>query len=260
MWCHRCHNQHHERGYNFWNGNRADGKKLVNDHNGQRVESLVKVSGRMPVVNVTCAPYPTYLANGMWVHNCDTDYTSKRRIVGVEDLVAEVQSLTTWYTHQRSHPWSPTLPPRPLVVLTGGEPFRQRCGPFVGRMLRTHRVQVETNGTLYDDSMHGWWHTTEVVCSPKGGRIATGLESVISAYKYVLRADEVDPADGLPVSVLGGARPARPHAGYPGVVYVQPMDEQDPSRNDANTRAAVESCRRFGYRLCLQLHKLIGLP
>lgn len=191
---------------------------------------------------------------------CDTDYTSKRRTVGVEDLVAEVQSLTTWYTHHWWDRWSPTLPPRPLVVLTGGEPFRQRCGPFVGRMLRTHRVQVETNGTLYDDSMHGWWQTTSVVCSPKGGRIATGLESVISAYKYVLRADEVDPADGLPVSVLGGSRPARPHAWYPRVVYVQPMDEQDPLRNDANTRAVVESCRRFGYRLCLQLHKLIGLP
>lgn len=190
---------------------------------------------------------------------CDTDYTSKRRLVRVKNLVYEVQKLTG--SQPNPVPWRTRLPsPRPLVVVTGGEPFRQRCGPFVGQMLRTHRVQIETNGTLYDESMVGWWNTTSVVCSPKAGRIADGLDHVITAYKYVVRAGEVDPTDGLPTSILGGARPARPHVGYSGEVYVQPMDEQDAVLNDANTRAAIESCQKFGYRLCLQLHKLIGLP
>jgi 7-carboxy-7-deazaguanine synthase len=71
----------------------------------------------------------------------------------------------------------------------------------------------------------------------------------------------VDPGDGLPLDSLGtGVKPCRPWEGFQGPVYVQPCDDRDPERNRENVRAAVESCMRFGYLLCVQLHKVVGLP
>ena len=42
-------------------------------------------------------------------------------------------------------------------------------------------------------------------------------------------------------------------------VYVQPMDEYDDEKNAANLRLAMELAQRHGYRLSLQLHKIIGV-
>jgi 7-carboxy-7-deazaguanine synthase len=42
-------------------------------------------------------------------------------------------------------------------------------------------------------------------------------------------------------------------------VYVQPCDDQDEARNEANLKAAVESCMKFGYVLGVQMHKLADL-
>jgi hypothetical protein len=88
------------------------------------------------------------------------------------------------------------------------------------------------------------------------------LVNFVTAFKYVLEADKVDPEDGLPLSVLGnGLRPYRPPDEYvrKGLVYVQPADCQDPERNAANMRAAVDSAMKFGYRVGVQTHKIMGL-
>ena len=176
---------------------------------------------------------------------CDTDYTSRRKFYKVEDIVATVGLF------RKSG----------LVVITGGEPLRQPLGRLVRKLtqLRGYQVQIETNGTLFDETLEGTDRT--IVCSPKTGSINQKLELWINAYKYVLSADQVDPTDGLPMSSLGfGVRPARPWNGFEGEVFVSPCDERDRGRNEANIKVAVDSCQKFGYRLSLQLHKIIGLP
>jgi organic radical activating enzyme len=103
------------------------------------------------------------------------------------------------------------------------------------------------------------WHTITVVCSPKA-RITSRLIPHIDALKYVLQADAVDPDDGLPTHALDSrARPGRID-NFAGDIYLQPCDEQDGELTFRNTQAVIASCMKYGYRLCLQTHKLLGLP
>ena len=181
--------------------------------------------------------------------SCDTDYTSIRNRYSVRELLFTVKR------HARD------IRSR-LVVLTGGEPFRQNIMPFVWAALDEGlEVQAESNGTLAPPEARRCNSTSfTVVCSPKTGSINHKLHPLISAYKYVLQAGKVDPEDGLPTDSLGmGVRVARPHDGFGGEVFVQPTDEGDPQRNVDNVATAVWSCLQFGYRLSVQIHKIAGL-
>ena len=93
-------------------------------------------------------------------------------------------------------------------------------------------------------------------------RLDPALERRISAYKYVLAHGEIADDDGLPeasTQVRGKvARLARPRPGAP--VYVMPRDDREPARNRQHLEACVAVAKRHGYRLTLQLHKLVGLP
>ncbi len=175
---------------------------------------------------------------------CDTQYTEGRTLRSSADLVEEIVRKAG---------------PAKLVVLTGGEPFRQNCYDLVYRLRVDHHisVQVETNGTLYAP-----WGTfvDSVVCSPKTPKLNPEILPCIDAYKYILSEDQVDPEDGLPLSSLGmNGRPARPHQNFTGEVYVQPLDDQDITLNALHARVCVESCLKYGYRLSMQTHKELGL-
>lgn len=184
---------------------------------------------------------------------CDTDYTTNRRLQTVEEISQLVRDKTPkpyrtgWYSA------------KDLLVITGGEPFRQNIGPFVRDILDYgYKVQIETNGTFYlsDFPYHD---AVTLVCSPKTGSINKDIPKVNFYLKYILDADKIDEKDGLPTSSLdSGVYPARPEGNEMGV-YLQPLDEQDPVKNQRHLKAAAESCLKFGYTLSVQLHKLAGL-
>lgn len=176
---------------------------------------------------------------------CDTDYTTNRITISVGTIVNTVclvQKLGR------------------LVVITGGEPFRQDIAPLIRELLsKEYIVQIETNGTLYRDDLP--YDKIHIVCSPKSPVINGQLRPHIKALKYVVQAGHIDAGDGLPTSVLGmKCRAARPAGFNLSDIYVQPADEGDPEKNKSNTLAAIQSCLKFGYRFCLQVHKIIGLP
>lgn len=174
---------------------------------------------------------------------CDTDYTSGRRMASPESLIKQIEQLR---------------PQGGLVVITGGEPFRQNLAPFVLSLLDRYMVQIETNGTYYDIRFP--YTAVDIVCSPKTPKINDLLWKHIEAVKYVVEADHVDPADGLPIRVLGAdCHAARPPQDWQGEIYVQPADEKDSQQNWRNIQQAVDSCLKFGYRLSLQTHKILGL-
>lgn len=180
---------------------------------------------------------------------CDTDYTSDRRLVGPHGLLELLDEI---------HPKCP------LVVITGGEPFRQNLTPAVNALLQEgYTVQIESNGTLYLPGFPYDHEQVTLVVSPKAGSINQALvnhKGAIKALKYVVQAGDVAP-DGLPLSALAHpAAPyvARPPEGFTGWVYIQPADEKDPEKNAANLATAVESSSKFGYILGLQIHKLIN--
>lgn len=180
---------------------------------------------------------------------CDTDYTFGRRTEEVAKIVAQVVSLKNQ-----------------LVVITGGEPFRQDITELCQVLCKAGLlVQVETNGVIEPPvtfvSLKKLVNTIScrlcVVCSPKTSKVSDQMRYVVDAWKYVVREGEVAP-DGLPTSVLGmSGSPARPTNSNQ--VYVQPADEQDADKNRANMKVAVDSCLLHRHRLCLQLHKIAGL-
>ncbi len=181
---------------------------------------------------------------------CDTEYTANR--VQTTDL-ALTQYIMTHF------------PRRKLVVITGGEPFRQKLTKAVSCLVKNgFRVQIETNGTLYDEEFFKYLRPlgdVVIVCSPKA-QINKDLMPRIDAYKYVVEAGFVDEADGLPLRALGSSCPVgKPPAWFdPNSIYIQPCDEVHAAPNSRNLKAAVDSCLKFGYRLCLQMHKIAGLP
>lgn len=151
--CSKCHNQIHERGYNFWTNNRKDGKKnlmAIANANGYSVEAIKHIDitkhphykrpyGPKPltVFNLSCYPYNTYLLDTMWVHNCDSTYSFKAdensREMSVKEIVAECDKLGNY-----------------LVTFTGGEPLIQKDALELIKELisRGYRVNVETNGAV----------------------------------------------------------------------------------------------------------------
>lgn len=178
---------------------------------------------------------------------CDTEYTQQKSFVAPAFFPNTARELN----------WQPGA----LVVITGGEPFRQNIGPMIFALLEAgYRVQVETNGVLAPDGIP-WDHPRfSVVCSPKTQRIHEKIHQEAIAFKYVLRAGEVDAEDGLPTRALlhkAAPRVARPPEGA--LVFVQPMDEGDSEANALNLDAAIRSTMAFGHRLQIQVHKHINM-
>jgi organic radical activating enzyme len=186
---------------------------------------------------------------------CDTDFESSSWRPTVAELVAKVQESAAGRTK--------------LVVLTGGEPLRQTLSPLLLALFRAgFAVQIETSGTLWQPVLGVYIDHDEpltIVCSPKTGRLASGFRA--HAFKYIVGARAgLDPVDGLPVlSTQQEGRPlriARPPESLllAHRVYVQPMDEYDAERNKQNMIYATDIALRHGYRLCVQVHKIAGVP
>lgn len=176
---------------------------------------------------------------------CDTDYTTDRRQLHASEIIEQIVTMGQ---------------PPFLVVITGGEPFRQDITALANGLFATgYRVQIETNGTLPPSKqLHD---EVYIVCSPKTGKINEEMQQRMNALKYVMSADSVAD-DGLPIKALDHSVKnvvARPPAGFTGPVYLQPMDGHNTAQNHRNVEAVKQSCLTHGYILQLQIHKIIGV-
>ena len=226
-------------------------KRNARDDGALDVHSIFPtIQGEGPFAGTPCV-FVRLAACNLQCPSCDTEYLIGRQLVSVTDLVRKVRWLRSYG----------------LVVITGGEPFRQACGRAVMALVNAgYQVQFETNGTIYDPTMELVWrepvddHQVTIVCSPKTGDISDQLKPHVTALKYILSAGEVD-ADGLPTSSLNfGVQPCRPWKEFTGQVFLQACDSRDESINRANQQAAIASCLKFGYRFCYQIHKAVDLP
>lgn len=167
---------------------------------------------------------------------CDTDYTVGAAAMSVDSILREVRKLA----------------PRGLVVLTGGEPYRQPIQYLVYKLRDVdYHVQIETNGTMYQRlNQNG----VTIVCSPKTSEVHKQLRPLIGAFKYLVRADQPVDEQGIPVGLAGPS-----HRIQECPVYIQPLDEQNLAQNYANQQHAVKLCLKHGFILCLQIHKIVGV-
>lgn len=183
---------------------------------------------------------------------CDTDYTSGRTRKSPETIIRESIKLMPGDAS--------------LLVITGGEPFRQNIDALVKRALSDGlTVQIETNGTLAlcDSFPSMLQRNLYIVVSPKTGRVHPRIAERACAYKYVARMEDLNPLDGLPNYAL--LHPAEPKLARPPArirleeIYLQPADEFDAAKNAVNQEACLNSCLKHGYTFGLQLHKIVGV-
>jgi 7-carboxy-7-deazaguanine synthase len=173
---------------------------------------------------------------------CDTDFESDTHDASPEDILEVIKSMQ----------------PAGLVVLTGGEPMIQNIAPLC-TLLDAHGylVQIETAGTVWVPDLPD---SVTLVCSPKTGGVHPLIAEHCMYWKYLIKAGEQAEHDGLPNGSTH--EDGKAHALYRpqhGVIYLQPLDEQDELRNRFNMDAAVQTCMKFGYRLSLQQHKITGV-
>ena len=168
---------------------------------------------------------------------------------------------------------------REFVVLTGGEPLRQNVVGLIRHLLNTGTevVQIETAGTLWqplsleqdevEDEFGALISEGRVVlvCSPKTPKIHPKIATYCEHWKYIIRADEIDEDDGLPNcgTQVGNQgllqRIYRAEKNNRNKVWLSPCDDYDAVKNKANRDLARDLCLRHGYRLSLQVHKLVGV-
>lgn len=186
---------------------------------------------------------------------CDTEYTDGRITMMPAAIVAKVQAMC------HEHEIKETL-----IVITGGEPLRQNIAPLLfGLLEHGHHIQIETNGVLpVPDELELYitHQAVDLVVSPKTSRVHERTARLATAFKYVLRQGDIDVDDGLPTRALGHKatpRVARPPKGFRGVVYINPMDEQDTVLTRDNHDACAASALMHGHRMGVQLHKILNL-
>lgn len=181
---------------------------------------------------------------------CDTEYTEGRERMTYGDILDHVY-------HQKME----TRSNANLIVISGGEPFRQNIAPFADFLIQNNfDVQVETNGSMAIPLELSQLVT--VVCSPKTAKLHPSALHRANAFKYVMKAGNVLEEDGLPLQALDHrATPyiARPDKSFKGKIYLQPMDEQDAGYNADNVAAVLESAMKFNYTVQLQIHKLLNV-
>lgn len=181
---------------------------------------------------------------------CDTQYTEGRTIMPIAEICEKICSIIL----DGVLDW-------PLVVITGGEPFRQNLTPLLEDLGKSRMtVQIETNGTLPPSV--GLPDKVVIVCSPKTAKLNPMIVNRIDYFKYVLSYASVDPDDGLPVLALGNGREriARPPFAFNKPIYLQPMDPNSTENEyNKNLNAVIKSCMKFGHILQLQIHKLVGV-
>jgi len=183
---------------------------------------------------------------------CDTDFESSTWHPFLDELINAIN-------HAQEHCKTD------LVVLTGGEPFRQDISNLVHELKGlSYRVQIETNGIAWIDGFERFLidGRCTIVCSPKTGKVHKKIEQYADAWKYIVSFDDTSKEDGLPV--LSTQRKhksihiARPPEGAK--VFVQPLDTYDDDENKENELHAIGLVKRYGYRLSYQIHKHLGLP
>lgn len=185
---------------------------------------------------------------------CDTQFDiglSKPRM-RVDDIMREVQRHAAAIAT--------------LVVITGGEPLRQNITPLMYDLAEVgFTIQIETAGVVVPP---GFLEVVEdigavVVCSPKTSKVHPYIAESVTHWKYVVGADDLSESDGLPFknpqAMHVDSKVFRPYKEAV-QIWVSPRDDHDAEKNAANVQAAVQTCLRYGYRLSLQVHKLVNLP
>lgn len=158
-----------------------------------------------------------------WCDSKNTWKESEGDCISFVDLVREI-------------PWNARH-----VVITGGEPFEQRIRRLLKAIdLTGRRVQVETSG-CYDIERPGW-----ITVSPKRFKPIS---------KQALKnADEIKQVVACPDDIRWMKEEVLPHCSEWIPVYLQPVSNGERALN-----LCIDECKKSGYSLSIQTHKVINI-
>ena len=142
------------------------------------------------------------------------------------------------------------IPKINFIVITGGEPLLQPIEPLCKKLLDYgYEFQIETNGTFFRNLDN----KIKIICSPKNvnGKILINrrMFARANALKFIVSENYLGYQD-IPKFVRDKNNTQ---------IYIQPMDENCKERNKRNLIYAIDICKRRGYKISLQLHKLVGV-
>jgi organic radical activating enzyme len=171
---------------------------------------------------------------------CDTEFESFQELT-LEKVILTTNKLSGKQSDLFTHK---------LVVITGGEPFRQPIEKLCDELIsQGYHIQIETNGTLFRNVNK----LVSIVCSPKNTNgytpIRDDLLQRINAFKFIISANN---SLYNQVGEVGQTK-------YNTPIYVQPMDESDENKNLQNLQATIKIASINGYNISLQTHKIIGV-
>jgi organic radical activating enzyme len=160
-----------------------------------------------------------------------------------------------------------------FLVITGGEPLLQPLNLLIDAPELAHcEFQMETAGSVWPTgnltNAAVKYPRLSIVCSPKTPVLHPMLRNCLIHdvyWKYIVRASEpIDPDDGLPVfsTQLAGKRARLFRPLLPQMrsrIFVQACDENDERLNYNNRSYAAAIAMKYGYRLSVQIHKILEL-
>lgn len=227
-------------------------------------EVFYTIQGEGPFSGMPCV-FIRLAGCNLRCHWCDTEFeTGITNMLSIEMLAGMVDELFRQKsTHRKDR----------LVVLTGGEPLRQNVVPLLHKLLDkdgpTHHVQIETAGTVWPRGLGAFVDIlasdpdVTLVCSPKTPKVHPMVQRACRHWKYVVAAGKTN-IHGLPCENTqdkdGAPRDLFRDVPEGSTVWISPRDDHDGAKNEQNLGTAVQVCLDHGYRLSLQVHKLVGLP
>ncbi|MCC8399526.1 MAG: 7-carboxy-7-deazaguanine synthase QueE [Rickettsia endosymbiont of Platyusa sonomae] len=213
---------------------------IFNDGTSLEIKSIFKtIQGEGPFVGMP-AVFIRLGGCNLACNFCDTDFEDFN-ILTINNIIEEIKKLTINIK---------------LVVITGGEPFRQPIELLCHKLIDLdYLVQIETNGTLYRDLPD----KVHIICSPKATKngatkngyslLRDDLLSRINALKFLV-AKNIPEYSNIPE--VGQSK-------YNIPVFIQPMDQNNPLLNKENEQLAIDLALKYGYRLSIQIHKILGI-
>lgn len=170
---------------------------------------------------------------------CDTEFDDIVNM-NLDDIISQIEALAK---NEQG------IIIRKLIVITGGEPMRQPIEKLCdGLIALDFLVQIETNGTIYRPLNP----KVSIVCSPKNTgknylEIREDLLENITALKFIISSSNKLYSN---IKEIGQTK-------YNIPVYIQPMDEYDDAKNKSNMELTKALSEKYGYRISLQMHKIM---
>lgn len=158
---------------------------------------------------------------------CDTDFVGGDRL-SAEEIIHQLKMCSTDVKD---------------VVISGGEPTLQLKEELISKLTAAgFELHLETNGSK-EISVQSFIDMKWVTCSPKQSAEQTYIKEV-DALKFL------HPNINKEIVIQEFVEK------YPDAeIYLQPVMDDN---YELNLRQTIEECKRRGYKLSLQIHKIIG--